>query len=134
MHNYWQSRIVICLKYGFAAALLIGLLFYSLALTVIPDWKYGTPDELYGLHIGRWSSEKDPDWVKPTPEFLRKVATFEAIWVTGGACLTGLLTVGLMRVIKRWRRSLLLPSAAPNGGPAASVDSSTAPGGPPSVS
>lgn len=62
----------------------------------------------------------DKAWIIAIP--LLDIANWNLLW----------LPVAFIR--ERLAKSIAEPSASPNGGPAASVDKSNAPGGPPSVS
>ncbi len=105
----------------------LGLLILALVLAVVGYFFFGI---VVAIYVGLWLHDEKMYYAQGfsaqlfgTTGAAVGVTLAWVIWRLGVAALAGPVTPGTAE-----------PGAAPNGGPAASVDNSNAPGGPPSVS
>ncbi len=99
-----RRNFLISLRYVALLVVLAGLGVAVFTFTANPDHMFASQANSFGMRLSTWG--KSSDGRVPTPAEQRRVKLIETGRIIAGGCVIGFLTVGVIRVIKSWKRSL----------------------------
>jgi hypothetical protein len=97
--SFWVS-----LRHIALLVVLVGVGFAVLTFTSDSYRMFESQASALGMHLSTWG--KSDEGRVPTPSEQRRLKMMEAGRVIAGGCVLGFITVGVIRVIKSWRKSL----------------------------